>query len=130
MALILNGSDGTSLNPVDSHAVARLVEDLVVAVLLRFTLETEHASVLSSGPVGELVVAKSVAVALSVVLLNVLVEDGEVDKAGVEFLNISEVLSKLSQVVHVLELDGGESGGGTKGDGGGESFHKDFCFIL
>ena len=121
LALILDGGDGTLGNPVDLSAVG-LIEDRVGLLLNRRWLLSEHVGVLSSGPVGELVVAKSVVVALSVVLLNVLVKDTEVDEALVEFLNASHVLSELGQVLHVLELSDVD-GGGDSSESSGESFH-------
>ena len=67
--------------------------------------------------------AESVVVALSVVLLDVLVEGAEVDEALVELLNAAHVLSELGQVLHVLEFHDVEGGNGTEGDSSGESFH-------
>ena len=90
---------------------------------MRFVLESEHGGVLFAGPVGELVVAERVPVALCVVLLDELVSDGEEVEAGVELLNSFQDLAELGKVLHVLHLSGINGVDGTEGDGSGESFH-------
>ena len=61
LALILDGGDTTSSDPVDTGGVdERLVVDLVLFVLNSLALVAEHARVLSVSPVRELVVTKGV----------------------------------------------------------------------
>ena len=69
---------------------------------MRFVFESEQGSVLLAGPVGKLVVAERVPVALRVVPLNELIGDGEVVEAGIELLHSLQDLAELGEVLHVL----------------------------
>ena len=126
VALILDRGDRASFDPVDLVSVPGLVEDLVMSIFLRLSPVAEQSGLLSSGPVRELVVAKGVAVALSVALLDELIVRAEEDKASVELLDVCQLLPVLSQVVHVLELHGIEGRGSAKSDCSGEIFHPKY----
>ena len=93
MALVLDGGNFTGGEPVNGITIAGLIELGVGANLLDTSLVSEHAGVFSTGPVGELVVTEGVCVVVRVGLLNVLVEDAEVNQAGVELLNGRHVLA-------------------------------------
>ena len=93
LALVLDGGEGTPGGLVDGVSVGGLIEVGVEADLLDANLVLEHGSVLSLGPVEELVGAEGVGVAVGVGLLDVLVEDAEVNQAGVELLNGRHVLA-------------------------------------
>ena len=123
MALILDGGDGTSGNPVDGVSVGGLVELNDSLGNLSVGDITENALVFSLAPVRELVVTSTVAGRGGVVLLDELINKLEVVEAGVEHINIVVLLVELSHIVDVVELNGGDGGGGTDKGGESEGFH-------
>ena len=71
VALVLYGSHGTSINPVDVLVIAALVEGFEVLLVALFgLLAAKDLLEFIGGPVGELVMAHGEVVVARVVLLN------------------------------------------------------------
>ena len=131
-ALVFDGGDGTCVNPVDGVGDVGLVEDHGGGhdvVLVFMLLEAEHALVLLMGPVRELVVASDPGVLVLVDHRDVEVVGLENLETGIELINGVEVFAELSEVVHVLDLEGVDSGGDTERGSDGERFHFLVLFL-
>ena len=100
-ALVLDGGDGTSLNPVDGGGVG-LLEDLDVLDGGLALDVTKHLLVFNVVPVGELVVSSDVALS-GIDLLNGHVGGNEVLKSGVEVVHVEVALAPLCDVLEVGE---------------------------
>mmetsp|Transcript_6621 Transcript_6621/g.9000 ORF Transcript_6621/g.9000 Transcript_6621/m.9000 type:complete len:322 (+) Transcript_6621:157-1122(+) len=104
-ALILDGGDGTGVSPVDGGGVG-LGEDGGLLALAAAARVAKHVLVLGGRPVGELVVAGGPGGVGGVVLLNPVVDEGEVGKALLELTEGVDLSVELGQVAEEVEVDG------------------------
>ena len=82
------------------------------------------------GPVRELVVAGDVSLVAAVVLLDEVLNVGEVAQAGLELIEIVVLPVEHSAEVHVLELNVRDSVDGADGSSESEGFHLQLSLLL
>lgn len=116
-ALILDGGDGTSGNPVDRVSIGSGEGLLVTASGLVLGTVAEESAVLVVGQISELVDANGGGLAL--VGADLLDVGGELLKSEVELFGGAVVLAVLSDEVHELHEVGVEGGGRSVGSQGG-----------
>ena len=105
LALILDGGDGTTINPVDGVSVGLLEEGRLLALTTASGVP-KHGLVLSVAPVRELVVTSDPVGTRGVVLIDEVVDGAEVLEAGGKLLDVSDLTAEFGHVAHVVEVDG------------------------